>query len=121
MRGELLFAGEDVEKHTVEFVRTARGVVFDDDVLQFAQLGLDLVVLTAEDIDRIGGVFLPREQRLDVGEDGLLLVGHVALDLSDILVEKAHDRERHIAQRAIDRLDQLASDRRQAEIEEITV
>lgn len=59
VRGELLLAGEDVEKYTVEFVRTARGVVFDDDVLQFAQLGLDLVVLAAEDIDRIGGVFSP--------------------------------------------------------------
>ena len=78
-------------------------------------------MLAAENIHRIGRALLAREQRLDIGKDGLLLVGHVALDLGGVFVEKAHDGERHVALGAIDRFDQLAADGRKAEIEEIAV
>ena len=97
VRGEFVLAVEDVEQHAVEFVRAARRVVFDDDILQLAQLDINLVVLAAEDVDRIGRVLLAREQRLDIRKNGLLLVGHVALHFGGILVEKAHDGERNVA------------------------
>ena len=80
-----------------------------------------MVVLAAEDVDRVGFVLLAREQRLDIREDGLLLVGHVAVDLGDVLVEVAQDGERDVAQAAIDRLDQFAADGRQAEAEEVAM
>ena len=116
-----MLAVEDVEQHAVEFVRAARRIVFDDDVLQLAQLDLDLVVLAAENVDRIGRVLLAREQRLDVRKNGLLLVGHVALNLGGILVEKAHDGERNVALGAVDRLDQFPPDGRKPEVQEIAV
>jgi len=121
VRRQLLLAGEDVEQHTVELVRAARRVILDDDVLQLAQLRIDLVVLAAEDVDRIGRILFTGQQRLDVREDGLLLVGHVPLHLGGVFVEKAHDGERHVVLRAVHRLDQLAANGRQAEVEEVAV
>ena len=78
-------------------------------------------MVAAEDVDRVGGVLLAAQQRLDVGEHGLLLVGHVAVHLGHVFVVVAHDGERHVAQRAVHGLDELAPDGRQAEIEKITV
>jgi len=121
VRREFVLAVEDVEQHAVQLVRTARRIVFDDDVLQFAQFDVHLIVLAAENIHRIGRTLLAREQRLDIGKNRLLLVGHMALDLGGIFVEKAHDGKRYVALGAVDRLDQLAADGRQAEIEKIAV
>ena len=121
VRRQFLLAGENVVEHAVQFVRAARGVVFDDDVLEFVQPRFDLVVLTAEYVYRVVGLFLPREQRFDIGKHRLLLVGHVAVDLGGIFVEIAHDGERHVAQTAIDRPDELAPNGGQPEAEEIAV
>ena len=94
--------GEGLGNKFLSHIRQVDAIVevvrcFDDDILQLAQLDINLVVLAAEDVDRIGRVLLAREQRLDIRKNGLLLVGHVALHFGGILVEKAHDGERNVA------------------------
>ena len=73
VRRQVALAGEDVKKHAVQFVGAARGVITDDDPLQFGEFRLDLVVVPAEYVDRITLGMLPPEQPFDIGENFLFL------------------------------------------------
>ena len=119
VRRKVAFAGEDVKKHAVQLVGTARRVITDDDPLQFGEFRLDLVVVPAEYVDRIAFGMLPPEQPFDIGENFLFLIVHVLVHFGDVLVEEPQDGESHVVMAAIDRLDQLAADGRQAEIEAV--
>ena len=119
MRRQVALAGEDVKKHAVQFVGATRGVITDDDPLQFGEFRLDLVVVPAEYVDRITLGMLPPEQPFDIGENLLFLVVHVLVHFGDVLVEEPQDGESHVVMTAIDRLDQLAADGRKPEIEKI--
>ena len=119
VRRKVAFAGEDVKKHAVQLVGTARRVITDDDPLQFGEFRLDLVVVPAEYVDRIAFGMLPPEQPFDIGENFLFLIVHVLVHFGDVLVEEPQDGESHVVMAAIDRLDQLAADGRKPKIEEI--
>ena len=78
-------------------------------------------MVPAEYVDRITLGMLPPEQPFDIGENFLFLIVHVLVHFGDVLVEEPQDGESHVVMAAIDRLDQLAADRRQAKVEEIAV
>ena len=118
VRRQVALAGEDVKQHAVQFVGAARGVITDDDPLQFGEFRLDLVVVPAEYVDRITLGMLPGAA-LRHGENFLFLIVHVLVHFGDVLVEEPQDGESHVVMAAIDRLDQLAADGRKPEIEEI--
>ena len=79
-------------------------------------------MLLAEDADVIFAVArLAPDERADVRENDLVFIVHVLAHLGDVLIEIAHDGERDVAVSAVDRLDQLAADQGQAEVEKIAV
>ena len=54
--GKVLFCREDVEQHAVQQVASGARIIFDEDILQFDNLHLYLVVPFAENTDIVFGV-----------------------------------------------------------------
>ena len=121
MRGKVLFCCENIEQDAVEQVTVRSRIILQDQVLQFRDFHLDLVMPFAEDGDVIFRVFLSFQQIADIREDGFLFVRHMFVYLFGIFVEKAADHEGHIFRAAHDRLCQFVADMGKTEVQEIVV
>ena len=100
------------------------GQVFDDDLLQLAQLLVDLPVVLREGLDVVARGDTPRQQTLHIGEHGAFLVLHVLLYLTGILIVEFQDegRQRGLSPRLhIEGIDEFAAYERQLEAEIIVV
>ena len=67
------------------------GKILDDDVFQFMKLSLRVAMVLGEDVHVVIHLLFTPEQRFDIGKQGLLLILHVALDLTSIAVIELHD------------------------------
>lgn len=121
MRGKVLFGCENIEQDTVEQVAVRSRIILQDQVLQFRDFHLDLVMPPTEDADIIFRIFLSFQQITDIGENCLLFVQHMLVHFFSIFVEEAADHEGHIFGAAHDRFCQLVADMGKTEVQEIVV
>ena len=71
---QVLLGSEDVEQDAVQQVASGTGVIFYQDILQFHDLHLYLVVTFAEDRYIVFRVFLPSQQATNIREDHFFFV-----------------------------------------------
>ena len=96
------------------------GEVLDDHELELAQRLVGLLVVFGEGLDVVVADGTALEQRLDVGEEGLLLVLHVAAYLLGVFFVEAHDEAAQGVAGA-DALLQFATDEGELEVEVVGV
>ena len=98
------------------------GIILDDDVLQFRQLIVNMIVMADEHADVVVFVLLTVQKILYIGKDIHILVAHVLAHFLYIDIEELEDKESHfIVHGAIDGLQQFSSDGGKLKIEEIMV
>ena len=120
VRRQILRTSENIEQHAIQFIAAIGRIILDDNILQFIQSGLDLVMAAAENLDTISTVILSFEQCTDIREHNPLLILHVFLYLLHILIIITENRLSDIAPR-VDRLNQFTADRRQSESQKIVM
>ena len=89
MRSQIFFAGKYIEQNRVQFIATFRRIIFDENIFQFSQLRLYLIVLFTENFDTISfrkRIFFKKGRYVWI--DDLLLIKHVFLYFGCILIEK---------------------------------
>ena len=96
------------------------GKVLDDHELEFAQGLVGLLVMLGEGVDVVVGEGVSVEKGLDVGEEGILLVFHVAPDFLFVFVIELED-EAADGVVLVDALLELAADEWELEVEVVGV
>ena len=80
MRGKVLFCCENIEQDAVEQVTVRSRIILQDQVLQFRDFHLDLVMPFAEDGDVIFRGFLSFQQIADIREDYIFVPAILSLE-----------------------------------------
>ena len=121
MRRQVLLAIEDVEQHGVQQIVIAFfRIIFDNDIFQFLQLQVYLVVMAGKGSDVILIRKTSLQQSVHVGEYRFVFIFHMPTHFLDIFVIELKDKKSHIVGTgAVDGFNQFATDGRQVEIEKI--
>ena len=128
MAEKVFLRHEQINQHIVQKLRvTVRGIILDDDALQFGKalldLGMIVMMLMGKFVDvhlRIG--LHSRHEVGHISVDVLVLIVHVAAHFCGKLIIKLQDKEGYlVACRTVDGLDELAADGRKPELHEIIV
>ena len=111
MRIQILFAIDDVEQDGIQQVVLLLGVILDNDVLQFFQFGLYVVVLVGKRTDVVVFVQLVMKQVFYVGKYFLVFIFHVTTNLRDVsIIEFQNQKSYVVGTRTIDGINQSPSD-----------
>ena len=96
MGSQILFGRKDIEQDAVQQVAAWPRIIFDQDIFEFDNLHLDLVVMFTEDRDIVFRVLYALQQPLYIREHRFLFVGHMFVDLCGIVVKEFGNDESYV-------------------------
>lgn len=94
MRSQILLTTKYIEQGSIQqLVVPARRIIFDNDIFQLGQLGIDLVMVTGKNSDAV--IFQPfsLQQMFHISKYLFILIFHVLAYLVHVCIEKLHNQK----------------------------